>query len=108
MDPLSILIFTVVWAGVSAGIYAIVYFANLTFQIIASWFQKFAYLMGAYDVGFTVRKAMASGEVVYVQGMFNTSNDKVKEARVINYSNVDSEVQRFHDYGRKEVAIYTQ
>lgn len=107
MDPLSILIWTAVWAGVSACIYVTVYFANLTFQIIAGWFQQFAYLMGAYDVGFTVRKAMANGEVVYVQGMFDTSNDKVKQARVINTSSVDSEVQRFHDYGRKEVAIYT-
>jgi hypothetical protein len=108
MDPLSILILTVIWAGVSAGIYAIVYFANLTFQIIAGWFKQFAYLMGEYDVGFTVRKAMADGNVVYVQGIFNTSNDKVKEARVIKPSSVDSEVERLHNYGRKEVAIYTQ
>ena len=107
MDPLSLLIWTAVWAGVSAGVYVIVYFANLTFQIIAGWFQQFAYLMGAYDVGFTVRRAMADGNAVYVQGMFNTSNDKVKQARVIKASTVDSEVQRFHDHGRKEVAIYT-
>jgi hypothetical protein len=107
MDPVTILIWAAVWAGVSAGIYVTVYFLNLTFYILADWFRKLASSMTGNDVGFTVRQAMNNGTCTYVQGIFDTNRENVKNARVINTSGVDSEVNRYHDYGRKEVAIYT-
>ena len=102
MDTLSILIWTALWAGVSAGIYAIVYFANLTAQIIYEWFRKFAYLLVENDrrsfqnreyLAFTVLKDMDSGSYQIVQGIFDNKNQKICAARVIQADSVDFSIK---------------
>ena len=115
MDPLTILIWTAVWAGVSCGIYATVYFANLTAQIIYEWFRKFAYLLVENDrrsfenrdyVAFTVQKAMASGDYNVVEGIFDNKKQKIYDARVIQADSVDYKIKQAHSNGRKEVAFW--
>lgn len=115
MDPLSILIWTAVWAGVSAGIFTVVYFANLTAQIIYEWFRKFAYLLVQNDrrslqnreyVAFTVQQAMASGDYNVVEGIFDNKNQKVYDAQVMKAGSVDYKIKQAHSYGRKEVAFW--
>lgn len=119
MEPLTILLWTAVWAGVAAGIYATAYFLDLTFQILDKWFKKFAYLMVAYDrrsfqnreyVAFTVQKAMASGDYNIVQGIFDNRNQKIYDATAYipesNYSTIDAAIKQAHNYGRKEVVLW--
>jgi len=115
MEPLSILIWTAVWAGVSLGIYATVYFSNLTFQIVHKWFLNFSYLMVANDrrssenrenIAFTVQKAMQSGDYNIVQGIFDNRTGDVRDARVIQAGSVDTTIKQAHSNGRKEVVFW--
>jgi hypothetical protein len=117
MDPLSILIWTVVWAGVSAGIYAIVYFANLTFQIVFNWFRQFAYLITANDrripirnrndLSATVFRHLQNDDYNVVTVNYNQRTGEVEDAKVMQAGSVDSDILQAHNYGRKEVAIWS-
>lgn len=105
MDPLSILIWTAVWAAVSAGIYVTVSFANLTLKILAEWFRRFAYLIVQNDrrslrdrecLAFTVKQALSSGEYKIAQGIFNNQTETIEDARVVNASSLDWNIQSEH------------
>ncbi|MEG3860755.1 hypothetical protein [Microcoleus sp. herbarium12] len=96
-DPLFILLRAAVSAGVSAGIYVTVYFADLTAQIILSWFRNFAYLLVENDrrsfqeteyVGFVICQPMDSGGYKIFQGIFDTKNSRIYDARVIQANSV--------------------
>jgi hypothetical protein len=117
MDPLSILIWTAVWAGVSAGIYVTVYFANLTFQIVFNWFRQFAYLITANDRSIPIRDRSHLSATVFrnlqnddfnvITIDYNQRTGEVEDAKVMQAGSVDYKIQQAHDYGRKEVAIWS-
>lgn len=107
MDPVTILTWAAVWAALSFTTYITVTFILLTLDEVVNWFRKNAYLMVGNDIAFTVQRAIANKECNVIQGVFSQNTGQIKEARVINASNVDSGILRAHDYGRKEVAIYT-
>lgn len=117
MDPLSILIWTAVWAGVSAGIYAIAYFTDLTLQIVFNWFRKFAYLIVENDrsipiknrnhLAATIKSELANDNVGYVCVNFNQRTGEVEDAKVMEAGSIDDRIKQVHDYGRKEVAIWS-
>ncbi len=120
MDPVTVLTWALVWAVVSASIYTIVYFANLTFEIIYQWFSKFAYLLVANDrralanreaVGFTalntkIKDAIQSDDCNIVQGVFDNQTGKIIGARVMKAGSLDPTIKEAHNYGRKEIAFY--
>lgn len=115
MEPLTLLIWAAVWAGVSACLYVTVYFLNLTFQILVNWFRTFAYLMVENDrrairnrekIGFTLQKSIANEDFNFVQGIFDQKAGEVYDTRVIKAGSVDEKIKEAHSYGRKEVALW--
>ena len=116
MDPLfTPILLAAIWAGVAAGIYVVVYFADLTFGIISGWFKNFAYLLVENDrramenreyLAFTIKTAMATKDYNIVQGIFDTKNQKIYDARAIKTDSIDSKIKEVHSYGRKEVALW--
>ena len=116
MEPLSLLIWAAVWAGVSACLYVTVYFLNLTFQILVDWFRTFAYLMVENDrrairnrdkICFTkMQEDIENGDYNVVQGIFDQKEGEVYDARVIKAGSVDNKIKEAHSYGRKEVALW--
>ncbi|WP_449417511.1 hypothetical protein [Phormidium nigroviride] len=120
MEPLTILTWAVVWAVVSATTYTVVYFANLTFEIIYQWFRGFAYLLVANDtrplanregIGFTalnnkIKGAIQSNDCNIVQGVFDNRTGKIISTKVMKASSFDSTINEAHNYGRKEIAFY--
>ena len=118
MEPLSLLIWAAVWAGVSACLYVTVYFLNLTFQILVDWFRTFAYLMVENDrraignrknIGFSVmdlQNSIANRDYNVVQGIYDQKAGEVYDARVIKAGSVDEKIKEAHGYGRKEVALW--
>ncbi|KPQ39237.1 MAG: hypothetical protein HLUCCO16_08905 [Phormidium sp. OSCR] len=107
MDPVTILTWAAVWAAVSIAGYVTITFILLSLDEIVNWFRKNAYVVAGNDLGFTVQRAIASGECNVIQGVFSQDSGQIKKHRVIKASNVDSDLLQAHDYGRKEVAIYT-
>ncbi|NES72373.1 MAG: hypothetical protein F6K24_47855, partial [Okeania sp. SIO2D1] len=117
MDPLSILIWTAVWTQVAAGAYTIVYFIDLTFQIVFNWFRKIGDLIAANDrripikyrnhLAATVRRELENNNVGFVTVDFNQTTGEVENAEVMEASSVDSTIEQAHDYGGKEVAIWS-
>jgi hypothetical protein len=134
MEPLSLLIWAAVWAGVSACLYVTVYFLNLTFQILVDWFRTFAYLMVENDrrairdrdkiffsatqlkkaianddfnvVHLNFNSLQAKGEFNVIQGIFDQKAGEIYDARVIKAGSVDEKIKEAHSYGRKEVALW--
>ncbi|HIK12892.1 MAG TPA: hypothetical protein IGS52_21975 [Oscillatoriaceae cyanobacterium M33_DOE_052] len=113
MDPLSMLLWAAVWAGVAAGIYVTVYFVDLTLEIIASWFRRFAHLIVQNDrraigdrdyLAFTVKQAINTGNYKIAQGIFNTRTEEIYDARAIEAGSLDSKIQSEHRF--KEVVIW--
>jgi hypothetical protein len=101
------------WSGISAGIYAKVYFVNLTLQILVNWFRQFADLMVESDrrdikdrdyLGFTMLKQTESEDYQVVQGIFAQKDGKVYDARVIVASSVDSQILKDRDFGNRTYA----
>jgi len=106
MDPISLLILGAIGA---AAAYAIVYFVNLTFEIIAKWFRNLSHLfqgINRNNLAFTIQSRMAAGQYKTVQGVFNNNSGSIFDARVIKSDQVDFQVQSAHDYGRTEVVIW--
>ncbi|NES65446.1 MAG: hypothetical protein F6K24_09380 [Okeania sp. SIO2D1] len=107
----------VVWTQVAAGIYTIVYFANLTFQIVFNWFKQFAYLIAANNhripiinrnhLAATVCRNLDNNNVCLITVDFNQTTGEVENAEVMRASSVDSTIEQAHDYGRKEIAIWS-
>jgi len=116
MDPLTLSILVAAWAGVAAYLYVTVYFLDLTFKILANWFRTFARLMVKNDhrpikdrdkIGFTVQKAIESGDCNIVQGIFDQKAGEVYDARVIKAGSVDENIKEAHSDGKKEVVLWT-
>ncbi|QIZ70666.1 hypothetical protein [Oxynema aestuarii] len=116
MDPISILTWAAVWAMVSVMVHVTVTMILLTLDEVFSWFRKHAYLVTGNDIGFTAFKnlgdkigiAMNDPEsYTTIQGVFSPSLNKIKEARVVKSSYVDLDFLRNHEYGRREIKLYT-
>ena len=97
------------------GIYATVYFANLTAQILYGWFKKFADLLVENDrrslqdreyVAFTVWRGINSGDYKIVQGIFDNKNTKIYDARVIQADSVDTKIKQAHSNRKKELVFW--
>ncbi|HBE49826.1 MAG TPA: hypothetical protein DDW76_13785 [Cyanobacteria bacterium UBA11369] len=93
----------------------VVYFANLTIQIIVSWFKNFGHLLVENDrrsfqdreyIGFTIWRGMERAGYQIVQGIFASKNQKVYDARVIQASSVDLSIKQAHGDGKMEVAFW--
>ena len=93
----------------------VVYFANLTAQIIYEWFRKFAHLLVENDlrsfqdreyVAFTVWEDMDSSDYKIVLGIFDNRNQKVYDARVIQADSVDLRIKQAHSDGEKKIAFW--
>jgi hypothetical protein len=90
--------------GLTAG--AAVAIVTLTIGFLIDWFRDRAAQVNSDPdmVAVTVADALDSGNVSYIQGIFDTENSKFTEARRIKAKNVDSDVQRAH--ARHKVAIW--
>lgn len=93
----------------------VVYFANLTAQILYGWFKNFAHLLVESDlrsfqdreyVAFTVWEDMDSSDYKIVQGIFDNRNQKVYDARVIQADSVDLIIKQAHRDGEKKIAFW--
>jgi len=103
------------WSGFFDGFYVTVYFLNLSFQILVDRFRKFYYLIVENErrpiknrekIGFTLQKAIESGDCNIVQGIFDQKAGEVYDTRVIKAGSVDEKIKEAHSYGRKEVALW--
>jgi hypothetical protein len=90
--------------GLAAG--AAVAIVTLTLGFLIDWFRDRAAQVNSNPdkVAVTVADALESGNVSYIQGIFDTEENKFTEARRIKAKNVDSDVQRAHT--RHKVAIW--
>lgn len=57
------------------------------------------------EIGFTVKKALESGNYEVVQGVFNTNTDTIIDIKKIKTGQLDATVEGFHSH--HEVAIYS-
>jgi hypothetical protein len=88
------------------GTIALITVAILTIGFLIDWFRDRAAQVTTDPgkVAVTVADAIDSGDVSYVQGIFDTDKRKFTEARRIKAGQVDSDVQRAHS--RHQVAIW--
>lgn len=80
--------------------------ALLTIALIADWFRDRAaeVTTDPDKVAVTVAEAIDTGNVSYIQGIFDTEKGAFTEARRIKAKNVDSDVKRAH--ARHQVAVW--
>jgi hypothetical protein len=95
MDPIvSWLIFA---ALTGAAAYTGVKIAQLTWNYLVQWFQKYrSSIVNKEQVAFTLQEKLASGQYKTVQGIFNPSTQKVTDARNIESEQIDARVQSAH------------
>ena len=104
----------IVLAELPEGI-PVVYFANLTTQIIFSWFKNFAHLVVANDprsfqdreyLAVTVWKDIGTETYKIIQVIFDNKNQIIYDARVIKADSVDSVIKQTHSDGKIEIALW--
>jgi len=85
---------------------AAVQIAILTIGFLIDWFRDRAAEVNSDPdkVAVTVADALDSGNVSYIQGIFDTEQKTFTEARRIKAKDVDSDVRRAHS--RHKVAIW--
>jgi hypothetical protein len=90
--------------GLAAG--AAVVVVTLTLGFLIDWFRDRAARINSDPdkVAVTVADALDSGNVSYIQGIFDTEKKTFTEARRIKAKSVDNDVQRAHV--RHKVAIW--
>jgi len=88
------------------GTIAVIAVALLTIALLVDWFRERAAQVTTDPdkVAVTVSEAIDSGNVSYIQGIFDTEKGAFTEARRIKAKSVDSDVQRAH--ARHQVAIW--
>lgn len=88
------------------GAVALVAVALLTFPFLADWFTEHAAQVASdpRKLAVTVADAIRSGNVSYVQGIFDKQREKFTQVRRIKADEVDSDVQQIHSNHR--VAIW--
>jgi hypothetical protein len=89
-----------------AATIAVIAVALLTIALVVDWFRdRAAQVTTDPDkVAVTVAEAIDSGNVSYIQGIFDTDKGAFTEARRIKAKSVDPGVQRAH--ARHQVAIW--
>jgi hypothetical protein len=95
-----------VMAALSAlGAVTLITIGILTIGFLIDWFRdRAAQVTDPEKVAVTVADALDSGNVSYVQGIFDTENKTFTDARRIKANDIDSDVQRAH--ARHKVAIW--
>jgi hypothetical protein len=90
----------------SLGSIALITVGILTLGFLIDWFREQAAQVtnNPGKVAVTVADAIDTGNVSYVQGIFDTDKKKFTEARRIKADGVDADVQRAHS--RHQVAIW--
>jgi hypothetical protein len=84
--------------GVFAIGAAVIIVKILTWTRVLDWFRSRAAMKAAdaANVAFAIKQAQANGKVGYIQGIFNTTTDKVVDAQQIQAEEVDQELARHH------------
>ena len=77
----------------------------LLFAAVIEWFLELAEAMDETDLAFTLKTEMEQGRYNIVQGVFDQSTDKVKQARRIQANRLEDRVKRAHD--NRALVIYT-
>lgn len=95
MEPIiSWMIFA---ALTGAAAYAGVKIAELTWNFLVQWFQKYRNrIINKEEVAFTLQEKLASGKYKTVQGIFNPASQQVTDARNIESQQIDQRVQDAH------------
>ncbi|MEU7329446.1 hypothetical protein [Streptomyces parvus] len=90
--------------GLAAG--AAIAIVTLTLGFLVDWFrERAAQVKNDPDkVAVTVAEAIDSGEVSFIQGIFDTEDGKFSDVRRIKAENADGDVHRAH--ARHKVAIW--
>jgi hypothetical protein len=102
MDLLTILLLAAIAAY---SLFTIVFFAYLTFSIIAEWFRNNQEVATQLEnVAATVKTALESGETKIIQGVFNKQTGDPVKGRIIEFDELDSEVREAHR--NNDVVIY--
>lgn len=92
-----------------------VYFADLTVEIIRTWFKKFAHLLVENDprsfqdreyLAVTVWKDIGTETYQIIQVIFDNKNQTIYDARVIKADSVDSVIKQAHSDGKIEIALW--
>lgn len=106
MDPLSIAILAALVALAVVLTVVIVELVILTFEWLTESFNKLKQ-GDVNEIGFTVKKAIENGEVVYIQGVFNKLTNEVVGNKVveIHAEQVDERLKDAH--GTNEVVVYS-
>jgi hypothetical protein len=88
------------------GTIAVIAVALLTMGLLIDWFRNRAAQVNSDPdkVAVTVADAIESGDVSYIQGIFDTEKGAFTEARRIKADRVDGDVQRAHSVHK--VAIW--
>lgn len=88
------------------GTIAVIAVALLTIGLLIDWFRDRAATVtrDPDKVAVTVAEAIDSGEVSYVQGIFDTEKGAFTEARRVKANRADADVQRAHS--KHQVAIW--
>lgn len=102
LDILAIVLFTL--AGI--GAVAVVAVGLLTLGFIVDWFRDRAAQVTTdpSKLAVTVAEDIRSGNVSYVQGIFDTDNETFSEVRRINADEVDDDIRQAH--ARHKVTIW--
>jgi hypothetical protein len=89
------------------GAIAVIVVAVLTMDVLIEWFRdRLAQVLGnPKKLNVTVTDALESGNVSYIQGIFDTEEEAFTEARRIKAGEVDDDVRQAHS--RHPVAIWT-
>ena len=88
------------------GVGAAIVIVTLTLGFLVDWFRERAAQV-KHDpdkVAVTVAEALESGEVSYIQGIFDTEDGKFTDVRRIKAKNADSDVHQAH--ARHKVAVW--
>ncbi|GET39844.1 hypothetical protein [Microseira wollei] len=95
----------IMWACVASTGATIVYIAYLNLDEITRWFlERESLIVDQDDIAFTVQEKQSSGHYRIIQGIFNTKNHQIVEARTIKYDLIDREIANAHSDA--ELVIY--
>lgn len=93
---------------IGGAIAAAVTIAYLTFEVFRDWFTENKYVLSQTDtkkVAYSVKTAIETGQVAYVQGFFDTDKNEVIKQRVMRPESVASDVEQLHQSGK--IVVYS-
>lgn len=95
MDP--IISWMILAALTGAAAYVGVKIAELTWNFLVQWFQKYRNtIINKEQLAFTLQEKLGSGQYKTVQGIFNPASQQVTDARNIESNQIDARVRDAH------------